>query len=241
MTSGMARQIVTVGSADVDDVVVEFRTGVDITGKISIEGAAPMSPRPTVLLASKERLLNSVPRPQTNDDGTFAAHNIPPGQYEVVVASLPPGTYVKSISFNGRDVANAALDLTSGGGGTLDVVLAANAADIGGIVHGADGMPLETVIVTLWTPGAPMDGADAFVRSGLTGPAGKFSFGNLPPGEYLIAAWEELEYGLDLVTDFRIKFDSQAAMVKLDENEHANIEAPLIGRDAIETEVAKLQ
>ncbi len=249
---GMARQIVTVGNADVDDVVLSLAPGAEITGTISTEGSAPpqqqqqpqqpgappgINARPFVLITTD----SGSSRGQTNDDGTFAIHNIASAVYRVQVQPLPPGTYIKSIRFGSLDLMKTALDLTSGSGGTLNVVLSPNAGDISGMVHGADGTPLTSVFVTLWTPGVPAEGATDFTRTTATDPNGQFKFASLPPGEYRIAAWEQIDPGLGTVPEFRIKFESKAAAVKLDESAHENIEAPLIGRDAIEAEAAKLQ
>ena len=249
---GMARQIVTVGNADVVDVVLSLAPGAEITGTISTEGTAPpqqqqqpqqpgappgINARPSVVITTD----NGSSRGQTNDDGTFAIHNIAPAVYRVQVQPLPPGTYIKSIRFGSLDLLKSALDLTSGSGGTLNVVLSPNAGDIGGIVHGADGTPLASVFVTLWTPGVPAEGVTDFTRTAQTDVSGLFKFASLPPDEYRIAAWEQIDPGLGTVPEFRIKFESKAAAVKLDEKAHENIEAPLIGRDAIEAEAAKLQ
>jgi hypothetical protein len=70
---------------------------------------------------------------------------------------------------------------------------------------------------------------------------GQVKFANLAPGEYRIAAWEKNDPGLAMVPEFRFKFEDKAATVKLDEDAHESLEAPLIGREAIEAEVAKLQ
>jgi protocatechuate 3,4-dioxygenase beta subunit len=247
-TSGMARQIVTVGGADVDDIVLSLMPGAEITGQISIDGAGPphqaqqpgtpgVNAQPAIVLSS-DTIGN---RGQTNDDGTFAIHKIMPAVYQVSVQPLPQGTYVKSIRFGSQDLMKTALDLTGGSGGTLNVVLSPNAGDISGVVHGADGTPLWSVLVTLWTPGIPAEGVTDFTKIASTDVNGQFKFASLPPGDYRIAAWEQIEPGLATVPEFRIKFESKAAAVKLDENGHENTETPLIGRDAIEAEAAKLQ
>jgi hypothetical protein len=242
---GVARQTVTVGSADVDDLVLRLGPGAEITGTISIEGSAPPLPQqqpPVVSLTPTVGTSGGTNYDlQAPDGGKFAIHQVPPAVYQVNVVRLPPGTYLKSILFGGQDVSKAPLDLTSGSGGTMNVTLSPHAGDIGGVVHGAQGMPLPDVLVTLWTPGAAVEGVPDFTRSTTTDANGQFKFASLPPGEYRVAAWEQVDYGLALAPDFRIEFDSQAAAVKLDENAHANIDAPLIGREAIEAEAAKLQ
>jgi hypothetical protein len=248
--AGMARQTVTVGNADVEDLVVQLGPGAEITGTISTDGSAPPQPqqqpgtprmnaRPAVQLNAAEG--SNFAGQTTNDDGAFAIHNIAPDVYRVQVQPLPPGTYVKSIRFGSQDLLKTPLDLTGSSGGTLDVVLSANAGDIGGIVHGVDGMPLAGVLVTLWTPGVPIEGVTDFTRIAQTDTNGQFKFASLPPGEFRVAAWEQIDPGLGTVPEFRIKFESKAAAVKLEEGAHENVDAPLIGRDAIETEAAKLQ
>jgi hypothetical protein len=254
---GVARQVVTVGNADVDDLVLSLAPGAEITGTISTEGPVPppqpqqqsqqqdqqpgMPPgfnaRPSVVITMD----NGASRAQTNDDGTFAIHNVMPGVYRVQVQPLPLGTYIKSIRFGSLDLSKTPLDLTSGSGGTLNVVLSPNAGDVSGIVHGADGMPAVSVLVSLWTPGVPAEGVTDFTRTAQTDANGQFKFASLPPGDYRIAAWEQIDPGLSTIPEFRIKFESNAAAVKLNENGHENIEAPLIVHDAIEAEAAKLQ
>jgi hypothetical protein len=77
-------------------------------------------------------------------------------------------------------------------------------------------------------------------RTAKTDSTGQFTFQGLSPGEYRVAAWEQIEQGLDTVPEFRAKFDDKATAVKLQENDHAQIQPALIPRDAIETEAAKL-
>jgi hypothetical protein len=68
---------------------------------------------------------------------------------------LPPGLYVKSIRDGGQDLTKSLLDLTSGGAGSIDIVLSYNVADISGVLHGPDGQPVTGAPLTLWTPGTP--------------------------------------------------------------------------------------
>jgi Carboxypeptidase regulatory-like domain len=244
--SEVARQIVTVGTEDVDDLVLQLSPGAEITGTIAIEGAGPqpqLQPRPNVQLIPMDGTGGAGSNLQATDDGTFAIHNIMPVVYRVQVQPLPPGTYVKSIRFGSQDLMKSALDLTSGSGGTMNVVLSPNAGDISGIVRGADGILATNALVTLWTPGVPVEGVTDFTRTASSDTKGQFKFSGLPPGEYRLAAWEIIDqlYGLELTPEFWRGFDSQAVTVTVNESAHANIEAPLIGRDAIETEAAKLQ
>jgi hypothetical protein len=239
--SGLARRKVTVASADLDDVVLEFAPYAEISGTISIEGGARMNGHPTVQLTSAGGTGSRDPAP-ANDDGTFVIHNIVPGTYHAEVQALPPGTYVKSIHFGDRDVTKAPFDLTSGNAGVLNIVLSPKAGEIVAVVHDADGLIRPSVYVSLWTPGLPAEGVPDLPRTEVTDRDGKFKFTNLPPGEYRIAAWEGGDRILYQATipEVRVHLDSRAAAVKLDEGAHANVDAPLIGREIVEAEVAKL-
>jgi sarcosine oxidase gamma subunit len=77
-------------------------------------------------------------------------------------------------------------------------------------------------------------------RGANTDQSGSFQLSNLAPGEYRIAAWEDIEPGLAQNPEFRALFESKAAKVTLQESAHATVEIKLIGRDATVAEAAKL-
>ena len=79
------------------------------------------------------------------------------------------------------------------------------------------------------------------LQTTVTGPDGQFQFTSLAPGEYRVAAWEQIDAGLGIVPEFRAKFESQATTVRLNENDHAQIEPTPIAREAIEAEAARFK
>jgi hypothetical protein len=108
------------------------------------------------------------------------------------------------------------------------------------VVHDPDGLP-HPANLSLWTPGIPPEGAPDFTRLSFTGVNGQFKFTNLPPGDYRIAAWEEDDFSRLMEPELRVKLESRAAAVHLEENQHLTVEVPIIGRDVVDTEAAKLQ
>ena len=107
-----------------------------------------------------------------------------------------------------------------------------NAAHVTGTMRDSDGALLEGVTVSAWS--------DHFYVSAITGYDGAFDFPRLPPGDYRLLAWEKIDDGLDSVPEFRQKFDASALTIKLDEKAQMNVVVPLVPRDAIEREAAKL-
>ncbi len=133
---------------------------------------------------------------------------------------------MKSLHFGGNDVTHAALDLTAGGG-TLEIVLSAKAAEISGTTT-------PDALVTLWPklpdPGSPTRGS----RNTHPDQDGKFTLSGLAPGDYYVAAWEDGDAGLLQSPDFASQFNAEGAVsVRLEEGEHQSVTVTLISKDKI--------
>jgi uncharacterized protein (DUF2141 family) len=252
---------VTVSNASIDNLEVPLIAGGELTGKITIEGRdqqqqqrndasqsaaaggsqAP-TPRPSVMiLPAQIGPVGNTANSQSNDDGTFRMKNVGPDKYQVNVTGLPPGTYVKSIQYGGQDVTKSTLDMTSGVGGPLNIILSPEAADVSGIARNSKGEVMGAVMVTLWERGTPNDLPGTILnRTAVTDQNGNFQFRNLPPGEYRVAGWELSDSNVQ-DPNFRAKFEGQAATVKLAASAHATTDAPVIPQEAIEVEAAKLR
>ena len=63
---------------------------------------------------------------------------------------------------------------------------------------------------------------------------------NLAPGEYRVAAWEDIEPGLVQNPDFRERFESTAIKATLTESSNTTVEMKVIPRDTILAEIGKL-
>ncbi|MEP6962658.1 MAG: carboxypeptidase-like regulatory domain-containing protein, partial [Acidobacteriota bacterium] len=106
----------------------------------------------------------SVPAPpaQLKDDGTFVMEGIAPSRFQLSIAALPQGTYVKSARLGGSDVTKSEIDLRSGSGGNLEIVLSNKAADITGNVRSEKNDSMAGVAVSLWSrdsePGTSANG-----------------------------------------------------------------------------------
>ena len=95
--------------------------------------------------------------------------------------------------------------------------------------------------MTLGPASAELAAQSLFFRDTRTGPDGNFTIKSLPPGEYRILAWEEVDYGLGSDPEFRPHFDSRSVVVKLSEGSHETSDVALLSRDAIEVEAAKVR
>lgn len=187
----VGRKDVRVAAADLEDVVVAVSKGAEITGSIVTESGAfrPAGDVKTrrhfgVVLVSTEGDPLLYAGAQVERDGTFKIDSVSPDIYRVKVNGVPEGMYIKSILAGGRDVTHAPMDLTSGSGGRIEVLLSPNAAELTGIVKSQKGDAVPGAVVRLWN-GDPDD-----VRTVMADENGTFRLGGLAPGEYSVFGWK---------------------------------------------------
>lgn len=212
---------VTVSDHDVESLVAELTPGATIEGTIEMDGGAHFEKPPYL------QLMGMFPPGQVTakDDGTFGWTNLEPKTYFLDYGP-PKGSYVKSVQLNHQPVAGMTLDLTSGVGGTLEIVVAPNAATITATVEGG-----KKAQVALWN--------DSTFHLVDTEPDGTETFEHLAPGEYRIAAWEKVGDEYLRIPEFRALFDAQK--IKVTEGAHESIQVKPIPKSASDAEVAKLQ
>jgi protocatechuate 3,4-dioxygenase beta subunit len=209
-TGATGRLEVNISDSDVNNVVLQLTAGAEIDGTIRMEegdlkdwlqpqqssqqrGPAGLPPLPgpgtkSVRLGSTEGISVSAPSAPCNADGTFLLKGVAPSKYFITIGGLPQGTFVKSMRFGGQDVTRAPLDLTSGGGGSLEVVLSSKAADVSGVVLNDKNEPVQGVPVTLWPKVPDRGNANNGIKSANTDQNGNFKVSGLAPGDYYVAA-----------------------------------------------------
>jgi len=177
---------------------------------------------------------------QPKEDGTFELLGVVPVKYLVYAYNLPDGVYVKSVRVGGQDASRTTLDLTSGVSGTLDILLSPHGAEVMGTVRNSDGEAQPGIQVTLWPKEMQPNSALGGISISATDQNGDFHVTGLAPGDYFVAAWEELEPGLSDDIDFLRRFTAQAVALTLEEGAHQAAQPKLISREAAAVEAAKL-
>lgn len=233
-----ARVPVDVGNSDVNNVAVRLQPAMAVSGKVTVD-----STQPAVRLSSVRLTFTpSEPGPgnqgrngqtqlntQINDDGSFQT-DLAADAYIVEAGGLPDGYYLKSVKLAGREMPDATLDL-SYGGGPIDVVLAPAAGDVTGSVQNARGEPATSVQVTV-VPSSPSLRRD-MNKLVSTDASGNFTLHGLPPGDYKIFAWEEVETNAWMDRDYRQPFESSAASVRVQESTTPSVTLRVIERNRL--------
>jgi hypothetical protein len=225
------RASVDVGNSDVTNVTVRLQPALAIAGKVSVESTQPPARLSSVRLTFTP--VESGPgnqgrngQAQLADDGTFQTE-LAADAYTVEPGGLPDGYYLKSVKLAGREMPDATLDL-SYGGGAVDVVLAPAAGDVTGLVQNARAEPATSVQVTV----VPASGSLRRDMNKLvtTDASGNFTLHGLPPGDYKVFAWEEVETNAWMDRDYRQPFESQSASVRVEQSATPSVTLRLIER-----------
>jgi hypothetical protein len=195
---GVARAPVEVVNANVEGVVLAVNTGLTIAGRITSEdgklpttGPGRVQLRP--IMGGVPVMVGNYPGTQNlNPDGTFTINGVLPGQYRIVVPSLTD-FYVKEVRYDRLDALNQPIDVIQRGQDvpTLDILLSPNVSQIEGIVSDARLQAVAGVQAIL-IPDTNRDRIDLY-KTATTDQNGRFTLRGIPPGDYKLFAWEDLE------------------------------------------------
>ncbi len=233
---------VMVKDHDLSDVLVPLQAGVIVRGKLIQQAQdKPLSTKSVVRLSAVSSLGRDFSA-NVSTDGTFEILTVAPEQYRIHVLNLPEGSYLKTASSGDQDVTITPLDLSSGVGATLAITISPKAATATGSVYRESSGIAADVLVTLAPTDASRRSDPGTSRKARTDQNGQFVLKNLPPGEYRILAWEEIDDELAVDPEFRSAFDAQSARIELSEGSNLHVDLrKLVSEDSAKFEASKIR
>lgn len=186
-----AQQKVEVGEEKIDSIVVAIGTGAKVSGRIVASRGGPVAlSRAQVNLRSiSEDEASSFVMTEVNKDGSFELDGVTDGTYALFTGGLEQGWYVKAAHLGAEDVLQNGVGMEKGAaGGTLEIVIAADGAQLEGTVTDSDqNQPLPGAVVR-----ARLDPVTDFnryrTREAITDQNGQFVLKDIPPGKYKVSA-----------------------------------------------------
>jgi hypothetical protein len=161
-----------------------------------------------------------------------ALQNVGAGDYRVRVSGLPANTYVKSVQLGGEDVLRDGLHVHGPIANTLEIALSGAAGTIEGMVVDESRRPVVNATIALVPlPGLRQTRIDLH-RTAASGVDGRFRIVGLPPGEYRLFAWEDVQTGDWVNPDFMRKMEFRGAAVRLAEGATESLALPVIPVEA---------
>jgi len=250
----IGKTTVEVQDADVNGVVVTLTSGLELSGRVVVERQTAVNP--DTLVASLQVGLNPEPitaapsygSPAT-PDGSFkipsasTALGVIPGDYRVLVppllrlrspigaplAAMPESlrnAYVKSIRLGDKDLLNNLLHIEGPLQDRIEIVVGTNPGSIEGRVLNDRQQPAASVWVALIPENSLRFRIDHKFTS--SGPDGRFQIQNVPPGDYKIFAWENIEKLAWQESRIMRSYESSGTLIHVDEGKKTTVEFPVI-------------
>jgi hypothetical protein len=256
------RANVEIREGDAAPLVVSMRTGFSVTGRVTVERPAPVSPDP-VLTGLRVNLRTdplipgapaygapvtpngtfTIPQPPANPNASPPAAP-PAGEYRVLVNPLltPPNltpagvtptlpvalqnAYVKSIRVGDVDLLNGRLQLQSSPQDPIEIVIGINPGAAEGRVLDDKQLPVASATVAL----IPDSGLKYRVPHPvvISDTAGRFQFKSVPPGDYNLYAWEEIDAGGWQDPGYMQPYESLGKRVSIGEGKTTTLDLGLI-------------
>jgi hypothetical protein len=148
-----------------------------------------------------------------SENGAFSL-KVSGAAYQLEFPRMPPGTYVRSVVWNGREMLGKALDFSAGASGEVTVSFGVDGGTVDAVVTADDGKPAARATVVLM-PSDPALRSQATSREGDADSGGHLTLTDVPPGDYLAFAWKNVDSGAWLDPDFLKPLEPKAKRVTL--------------------------
>jgi protocatechuate 3,4-dioxygenase beta subunit len=147
-------------------------------------------------------------------DGSFEFSDVAEGNYRIELSSAPDGFYRKG----SEDGSDAGIVVSHGHAPAVEIRLDAGAAQIQGAIYsdGENQQPAPGASVIL-IPDASRRSNSENYRFGVADRSGKFVLRSIPPGEYLILAFEEMERDAAMNPDFIREYEDAGKTIRVEQ------------------------
>ncbi len=217
--SQIAYMSLDVAGTNVDNVRVVTNPGINLAGRVSVEGLKPEDPPvdfskmtvvPTrdpdlIMVPGALMPLPPQPRPaapaagappaQRPNNGQVVATGdfnlfMSEGDFRIALNGVPGNLYIKSMRHGAANVLTNGLHLKGGTDSPLEIVLAPATGVVSGEVVDARSGPMPNIVVALVPDLPEFRNVPTYYKNGTTDYNGRFQFNGVPPGEYKLFAWE---------------------------------------------------
>lgn len=227
-----AHQTVEITNADVGEVQLVIGAGVEIRGRVLMEGTSASQTSDAWISLSTESMNywgRGAARPKAN--GSFVLAEVTPGSYQVEMQSSCQECYLKSALFGGEDVLTKGIEIAQGEAApVLELVYSSNGGAVDGTINKDDGLPAFGATVVL-VPDPPLRKRDDHFRNSTTDQYGHFTERGIPPGKYRAIALQEIDYELFHDPDFLMLVEMNGVAVEISEKEKKTLQLKLIPAD----------
>lgn len=237
----IARQSLQLASNNLDGIRLVPQTGATIRGTLHLEGRTEIqfSHRMSLVLHSPDGEDDVAaefgsesgfsPVAEVAPDGNFQWANVPPGDYSIRLGAEGNGTsdwFVKSAVAGGHAADPSAIPV-DGGTMTLDLIASAKGGVIEGIVIDPQGHPVADAVIVAAPETSLRSHSDRF-RKTVSDQNGHFSLHGIPPGQYSLFAWDNVDGDAFYDPDFLKNYEPQANLLRIMEGDRKSVQLQVI-------------
>jgi hypothetical protein len=249
------RAVVDVNGANVDGVAIVVHQGVDVTGRVTVDGnPAPANLRinlqPDDDSATYNNFFETIGnyQPVIDQNGAFTFPLIPEARYRfqftvggpatgrgaplpsaaaVTPVALGPNAYVADVQQSGISVYDSGLMVNADAVAPIEVMVRSDGGSIEGAAVGADQKPVAGQMVVV-VPAAARRQNPALYRVAATDAQGHFSITRVAPGAYKVFAWDSVLPGAYQSAVFLQRYESQGSDVTVRAGTKATVDVRVI-------------
>jgi len=224
-TTSWARSSVSVSPGADVRMNVTLQPGLTVSGQIAIDPASTAAPpdltRVRLTLTNRDGVGTSAP---VTADGRFAFAGVIPEAYRLTYQVPTTGAnagawFAKSSAIGGRDLLDVMMDLTEDVSGA-SVVLTTSMSEVSGAILDGAGRPAPEYFIVIFPADRKLwSWQSRRIQQMRPSTDGKFSFKNLPAGDYLIGAVTDVEPNQWFEPAFLTELLGASAPIKLAEGE----------------------
>ena len=229
-----ARETIAVGATGISGVLLRLTSGASLAGTVHPDDATQAAgldlTKLRVYVRSPESLpmvfavpAQAGPVPGAVDDqGNFTLENVSAFRNMASITGLPDGFYLKSASFDNQETIDTGFEATGSGSYRLDLVVGGDGAQLDGAVLDIKDQPVGVAMVVL-VPADPDRRPARLYKSTDTDQNGQFTMKSIPPGKYLLYAWENVDDGDWFDPEFMARFEKQGESIAFDPQDHKTV------------------
>jgi protocatechuate 3,4-dioxygenase beta subunit len=229
------RVVFEAGNQDVN-LTIPLHSPSSVSGRLQIEGGTSSAVDLTKLQVGIRTLPSSAFSSPVAADGQFRIEGVIDGDYQVYV--LPSGplplssgiesVFVKSVRVNNADTMSSSLRIEGSQAiSGMEITLGSLGASINGRVVNGRQEAVDRATMVLLPQGSPPFREDRY-RTVTTDKSGQFQFRGLPPGEYRVLAWEDVDPGAWFNPVFLSAYERYTTTIMLQEGKNQTMEVTAI-------------
>ena len=223
------RELITLGSQNIDNLDVRLPAPVQVEGEILVKGDEKVDPNLVLVsLHVDEEGVGHSPllRRTTTDGGKFVFDNVLPGKYRITASlvntpSPSESVYVEPVQYGDQEVTDAPVEIAAHPS-RIRVTINSGAGSLTGIVMKKN-VSARGAMVLLLSADRLRRLDQRWPRSAWNDENAHFTIEHIPPGDYLAFAFEETEEGFWRDAERFKKFESGAKKISIGKHGSTNV------------------